>query len=165
VYDRLHTEELGSSTQGLISFASKMKGTVTGIETWGSYQPSQTWRLSAGFTGLYERFRLDPGSTDMTDMAKVNGRDPAQTWLLRSSWDLPHGHEFDATVRHVSRLRDPDVPAYMALDARWGWHATPALELSLTGRNLLGSGHGEYDTVATRTELDRSLYVQALVRF
>jgi iron complex outermembrane receptor protein len=165
VYDRLHTEELGGNAQGLITFASKMRGAVTGIETWGSYQPMSTWRLSAGFTGLYERFRLDPDSTDVTDMAKANGRDPAQTWLLRSSWDLPHGHEVDATVRHVSRLSAPDVPAYLALDARWGWHVNPALELSLTGRNLLGSGHGEYDTIETRTELDRSLYVQALILF
>ncbi|MGC4061480.1 MAG: TonB-dependent receptor [Aquabacterium sp.] len=165
VYDKLHTEEVGSSAQGLVTFASKMKGAVTGIETWGSYQPSRTWRLSAGFTGLYERFRLDPDSTDITDMSKANGRDPAQTWLLRSSWDLPRGHELDATVRHVSRLSNPDVDAYMALDARWGWHASATLELSLTGRNLLGGGHGEYDTIESRAEVSRSLYVQALVRF
>ena len=165
LYDRLHTEELGSSTQGLITFAGKMKGAVTGLETWGSYQPMPTWRLSAGFTGLYQRFRLDPDSTDIMDMAKNQGRDPAQTWLLRSSWDLPQGHEFDATVRHVSRLMDPDVPAYMALDVRWGWRITPAIELSLTGRNLLGSGHGEYEAVETRAEIGRSVYAQALIMF
>lgn len=164
LYDKLHTEEFGS-TQGLITFAGKMKGAVTGIETWGSYQPLSTWRLSAGFTGLYERFRLDPDSTDITNMAKVNGRDPARTWLLRSSWDLPRGHELDTTVRHVSRLMDPGVPAYTALDVRWGWRITPAIELSLTGRNLLGSGHGEYEAVETRAELGRSLYAQAVMRF
>lgn len=164
LYDKLHTEEFGS-TQGLITFAGKMKGAVTGVETWGSYQPLPTWRLSAGFTGLYERFRLDPDSTDITNMAKVNGRDPARTWLLRSSWDLPRGHELDVTMRHVSRLMDPGVPAYTALDVRWGWRITPAIELSLTGRNLLGSGHGEYEAVETRAELGRSLYAQAVMRF
>lgn len=165
LYDKLHTEEVLQGTQGLLEFDGKMKGAVTGVETWLTYQPFAQWRLSAGFTGMYQRFRLASGSTDVTDMPKVMGRDPAQTWQVRSSWDLPHGHELDAMVRHVSRLSNPDVPGYAALDVRWGWRVSPTLHLSLTGRDLLGSGHGEYYAVESRTEVRPSMYVQAVIRF
>lgn len=165
LYDKLHTEEVLQGTQGLLEFDGKMKGSVTGIETWLTYQPAPHWRMSAGFTGMYQRFRLPTDSTDINNMPKAMGRDPAQTWQMRSSWDLPHGHELDAMLRHVSRLSNPDVPAYLAVDLRWGWRLSPGIELSLAGRNLLGSGHGEYYPIASRTEVRRSVYVQALLRF
>jgi iron complex outermembrane receptor protein len=168
LYDKLHTEEFMQGTQGLLEFDGKMKGAVSGIESWLTWQPLASWphwRLSGGFTGMYQRFELYPGSRDLTDMPKAMGRDPAQTWQLRSSWDLSRGHELDAMVRHVSRLSNPDVPAYMALDIRWGWRVSPLLEVSLACRNLLGSGHGEYYPIASRSELGRSAYVQLLTRF
>lgn len=165
LYDKLHTEEFLQGTLGQFEFDSKMKGAVTGIETWLTCQPQPHWRLSAGFTGMYQRFQLLPGSTDFTDMPKAMGRDPAQTWQVRSSWDLPHRHELDAMVRHVSQLSNPDVPAYLALDLRWGWQPSPSLALSLSGRNLLGGSHGEYYPVASRTEVGTSIYMQAQIRF
>jgi iron complex outermembrane receptor protein len=146
-----------------------MRGAVNGLEVWGNYQPLPTWRLSAGFNGLYQRFALAKDSIDAAGLAAARGKDPAQTWQLRSSWDAPHGHEFDATLRHVSMVPSFNVASYLALDLRWGWHVRRDLELSITGRNVMGSGHGEYAattaSIVNRTEVAPGISVQAVMWF
>lgn len=164
LYDNLHTQEL-SDTRNYLIFSGRMRAAINGLEAWGSYQPMPNWRLSAGFSGLYQRFALASDSTDRAGLAAAQGKDPAQTWLLRSSWDGPHGHEVDATLRHVSMLNNPYVPGYLAFDLRWGWRARRDLELSITGRNLLGTSHGEYTSITTRSEIGPGVSLQALLWF
>jgi iron complex outermembrane receptor protein len=169
LYDKLHTQEL-SATRNYIIYAGRMRAAIDGLEAWGSYQPMPAWRLSAGFSGLYQRFALAPDSVDRAGLAAARGKDPAQTWQVRSSWDGPHGHEFDATLRHVSVLRSPDIPSYFALDLRWGWQVRRDLALSLTGRNLMSAGHAEYastttNTIATRSELGPGVSLQVTMWF
>lgn len=169
LYDKLHTQELGTTRNYLI-FSDRMRAAINGLEIWGSYQPMPAWRLSAGFSGLYQRFAIAPNSTDRANLSAARGKDPAQTWQVRSSWDAPHGHEFDVTLRHVSVLQSPDIPSYMALDLRWGWQVRPDLTLSLTGRNIMGSGHAEYaatniNTIATRSEIEPGVSLQAVMWF
>jgi iron complex outermembrane receptor protein len=173
LYDNLHTQESGGSS-GYLVFAGRMRGAVSGIEGWGSWQPTPAWRLSAGFTAFYQRFNLKPGSTDVEEnLAKAQDRDPAQTWQWRSAWDLPAQQEIDVTLRHVSAVRGEritatftdQVPSYLAADVRWGWHARPGLELSVTGRNLLGRGHAEYLSANVRTFLRPSVHLQAVTQF
>ena len=163
-YEHLHTQELAPTRTHLI-FAGRMQAAISGLEMWGSFQPLPIWRLSAGFSGLYQRFWLAPDSTDRAGLLSARGKDPARTWHLRSSWDLPGQQALDMMVRHVSALRTPAVPSYTAVDLRWGWHTRPGLELSITGRNLFDPGHGEYTAITTRSELGRSVHVQAIVHF
>jgi iron complex outermembrane receptor protein len=56
------------------------------------------------------------------------------------------------------------VPAYTAVDARFGWRLQPNLELSLTGLNLLDADHAEYGPIATRSRIPRSIFVQLLLQ-
>jgi len=116
-------------------------------------------------SALRERLQLKPGSNDATAVSAQQGRDPALTWMLRSSLDISAQSEFDLTLRRVSALSNPAVPDYMAVDARFGWKPRRDLELSVTGQNLFGSGHGEFTDVATRTQLQRSVFFKALTRF
>lgn len=157
IYDHLRTQEIAPSRTFLV-FGSEMEGHASGIETWASYQALPSWRLSAGFTALRERLWLKPGSNDLT-APNAAGKDPAHTWQLRSSWNIDQNRELDLTVRHVAALKNPDVPAYTALDARFGWRLQPGLELSLTGQNIFGA-HAEYGPVATRSELPPAIYVK-----
>jgi iron complex outermembrane receptor protein len=162
-YDHLRTQELTPSHTSVI-FANEMEGHTTGIEMWGTYQASSMWRLSGGVSGLRERLTLKPGSFDATAPARA-GSDPAQSWLLRSSLDLPAQTELDFTVRHVAALSSPTVPEYTAVDVRYGWKPRPDLELSVTGQNLFDGGHGEFTDVSTRTEFGRSFFVKIVGRF
>ncbi|HXA15808.1 MAG TPA: TonB-dependent receptor [Thermoanaerobaculia bacterium] len=164
LYDHLRTQEIAPSRTSFF-FANGMKGTTSGLEIWGSYQASQRWRLSAGFDGLTEHLELRPGSNDTATLAAQQGRDAKQSWRLRSSLDLPYHCEFDVTARRVSALADPTVPAYSAVDLRFGWKPRRGTEVSVTGRNLFGKGHGEFTDISTRTEIGRSVFIAYINHF
>jgi iron complex outermembrane receptor protein len=160
VYDYLRTQEIAPSRTFLI-FSNEMKGTASGIEMWGTYQASPQWRLSAGFTAIKEKLLLKPGSNDING-PNTAGKDPAHTWQLRSSWNIAPNRELDIAVRHVAALSNPAVPAYTAVDARFGWKLRRDLELSVTGQNLFGTRHPEYGPLATRSEIPAGVFLKLL---
>ena len=163
-YDHLRTQEIAPS-RTFIVFANEMEGTSSGVEMWGTYQATRSWRLSGGWSALRERLRLTPGSNDVNAVSAQEGRDPTHRWLLRSSLDLFEKSELDVTLRRVSRLSSPAVPDYVALDLRFGWKPRPDLELSITGQNLIGNGHGEFTDVLTRSRIERSVFFKVVSRF
>jgi iron complex outermembrane recepter protein len=163
-YDHLRTQQIDSS-RTFIEFENGMEGRVRGIEAWGTWEPRPHWRLSAGFTRLWQSLKLKPGSNDALAVAIAEGANPARQALLRSSLDIGPRTELDITARHVSALSAPAVPAYTALDVRWGWQVSDRVELALTGQNLLDPGHGEFTDLATRTEIGRALFVELTARF
>jgi iron complex outermembrane receptor protein len=154
-FDRLHTQEV-DPTFTHINFAGMMEGQANGVEMWASWQAMRAWRLMAGYTAQHETFHLEPGSNDAGAVATA-GRDPAFTWLVRSSLNVNPQVDFDVTVRAVARLSDPDVPGYVATDVRIGWRPRRDMELSLAARDL-GGGHGEFTSEATRTEIKPGYY-------
>ncbi|MGA8810894.1 MAG: TonB-dependent receptor [Thermoanaerobaculia bacterium] len=162
-YDRLRTQEIAPSRTSIF-FANGMKGTTRGVEMWASYQATPRWRLSGGFDGLSEHLRLRPGSNDVASLGQ-EGLDPKQSWRMRSSLDLPWQGEFDVIARRVSDRSNPAVPAYSAVDLRYGWKPRPGMEVSVTGQNLLGGSHGEFTAIATRTEIGRAVFVKFVSRF
>ena len=164
LYDHLRTQEIAPSRTSLF-FANGMKGTTSGVEMWTSWQATRRWRLSGGFNGLVEHLELKPGSNDTANVIAQQGRDPRRSWRLRSSLDLSGQGEFDFIARRVSERSHPDVPAYSAIDVRYGWRPSHGIELSVTGQNLLGKGHGEFTDIATRTEIGRGLFVNLVSRF
>ena len=162
-YDHLRTTEIAPSRR-FLNFSNQMQGNTTGIETWGTYQVTGMWRLSAGLSALRERLTLRPGSADLADLNAQQGRDPTHTWMLRSSFDFPYRTEFDAIVRRVSGLSDPAVPGYTTVDLRTGWRARPELELSITGENLFSGGHAEFTDPMTRTRFGQVVFFKVACR-
>ncbi len=54
-----------------------------------------------------------------------------------------------------------DIDSYVEADLRLGWEASPGLELSIIGQNLLDNHHPEFlpDFINTQpTEVERSIY-------
>jgi iron complex outermembrane receptor protein len=167
-YDHLRTQEATASgpfSPFPLFYGNGMEGTTNGVEMWGNYQASRNWRLGAGFTGLKEKLQLKPGSIDTANSVTQGGQNPAHSWILRSSLDLPYQSEVDVTLRHVSALSDPTVPAYTTGDIRYGWRPRRDLELSVTGQNLFGGEHAEFTEPATRTQFGRSVLFKVLGRF
>ena len=161
IYDRLRSIE--PAPGGGLVIDNKIDGTGAGVEAWGSYQATQTWRLSAGVLELRQRLALKPGSLSPQGIA-AEGNDPKHQWMLRSSLNLGRAYELDMTVRHVSALPSPLVPAYTAFDARLGWRVSRDFELSLTGQNLFGPAHIEFGNPATASLVERSVFLKALWR-
>ncbi len=53
--------------------------------------------------------------------------------------NLPHNWELDSGIQVLDRLPDPVVDGYVQASARIAWHITPAVEVSLSGYNLLAA--------------------------
>ena len=134
-------------------------GTTSGLEAWGTWQAAPAWRLSAGFSLLRELLRVEAGSTDPVGPSAL-GNDPRSQWSLRSSLDIGSAQELDVVLRHVDVLRAPRVPAYYAMDLRYGWRVLPGWTVSLVGRNLLETSHPEFDAAPGRSVIPRSLLLQ-----
>lgn len=156
-YDHLRTQEL-DPTGGFTTFDSLMAGRGAGIEGWGSWQPMERWRLSAGFTRLHQRLHLKPGSNDTASLSAA-WRDPEYTLQLRSAYNIDARREVDVTLRRVGAMPASGVPSYTALDARFGWRLRTGLALSVFGENLNG-GHTEFGTPVYRTENGRRVGVK-----
>ncbi|MFL6657936.1 MAG: TonB-dependent receptor plug domain-containing protein [Massilia sp.] len=157
VYDHLRTQEVDPS-QSFIIFGNLMKGTANGLEMWGNYQVAPAWRLSAGATLLHESLQIKEGSIDV-GAPGITGLNPSSQAQLRSLFNLDESKEIDVALRHVGALKAQAVPAYTALDARFGWRLRKGLELSILGQNLNG-GHAEYGALETRAEIGRTLGVK-----
>jgi iron complex outermembrane receptor protein len=151
-WDRLRS---GAPAPAMVQ--NRIEGDTYGIEAWGSWQPAPAWRLSAGVTTLRNRLELEPGANDPVG-ASALGNDPDFQWMLRSSVTPAPNHELDATVRRVGRLPDPAVPAYTAVDVRYGWRARRGLELFLAVHNAFDPEHPEFNAAPARSEIPRSVF-------
>jgi iron complex outermembrane receptor protein len=163
VYDRLRTQQVDPSFTYLY-YGNGMRGTTSGLELWGSYQATSIWRLNGGFSRLRQSLHLTPYSIDVGAVQGTEGANPARWGMLRSSLDIGPRTQFDVTLRYVGALSQPAVPSYTALDLRLGWQLRPNVDLSIAGQNLLGSGHGEFTDVATRTDIKRAVFVKLVCR-
>lgn len=158
-YDRLRTLEPNPAGAGSV-FENLADGLTRGIEAWASWQATEAWRLSGG--GVVQRVgtTLQPGSRDLSGATGLFTSDPTHYWSLRASYDLGAGQEVDVMLRHVGALPRPAVPAYTAVDARWGWRVRPGLALSVIAQNLFDPRHAEFGAPATRSEYGRALAVR-----
>jgi iron complex outermembrane recepter protein len=158
VYDDLRTIEPTAASFFPLSWGNLMRGDTYGVEGWADWQVLDWWRLSPGFRTLSERLRLEPGASGILGTAQA-GDDPAAELKLTSSMTLPGPLDLDATLRHVSALPDPALPAYWELSARLAWQLTSTLELSVTGSNLLHARHLELPTPYGEY-IDRSVFAR-----
>ncbi len=158
-YGRLRSVE--PTGTGDFVLANGMRGRSRGVEAWGDYQLSETWRLHAGLMLQRQRLRFAEGSQDPGSVAAA-GNDPRHQWTLRSAWSLPRNMHFDVALRRVGELPSPVVPAYTALDARLAWSPRRDLEISIAGFDLLDARHPEFGAAPARSEIGRRLLLKAL---
>jgi iron complex outermembrane receptor protein len=154
-WDKLRSGQLPPNAQ----VQNKIYGNSSGVEAWATWQPLPQWRLSGGITTLHKDLRLRPDSADPVG-PRALGNDPDYQWMLRSAFDLPERQEFDIMVRRVDALPSPSVPAYTAVDLRYGWHIDDRIEISATVRNLLDAAHAEFNAAPDRSEIGRSMLLQ-----
>lgn len=131
-----------------------------------TYEALPRWHLALSYALHHDQLNPDPTlAAFFQTIAKAGeGQTPAHQVYLQSQLDLPLNFEFDVAGRFVSKLHGfnpsgtagvPDtVKAYVEMDARVAWQATPRLEFSLVGQNLLHHHHGEFGRIQTK----RSVY-------
>ncbi len=169
-YDDLRSQEqIRPPAAFPVVVANGLEGESYGAELTADYRVTDWWRLRAGYTELRIDLRPKPGSTDTT-FGSNESQDPERYFSLRSSLDLPGHWELDGAFRYVSRIDNQQVPAYGELDVRLGWQASPELELSIVGQNLLHDDHAEFGALVTRgaitrREIERGVFAKVLWRF
>ncbi|MFZ2032043.1 MAG: TonB-dependent receptor [Vitreimonas sp.] len=161
VYDDLRTVEATNPSVFPLEVRNGMHGDTYGVEAWGAYALTNWWRVNAGLSLLHKDLSLDSGSADVFGVAFA-GNDPSVQATIRSLMDINRRTQFDVALRYVGELPSPEVPSYVALDARIGFRLTDHLELSVAGYNLLDEGHVEFinPSLPPRESL-RSFFISA----
>jgi len=145
-----------------LPFDNNMKGRTYGAELAAQWQVRNGWRLNASYTWLDMQLRLVNGSKDSASQSaeQASPLSKASVW---SALDLGHHLQLDAALRYVGNIEvaGVNIDSYLEADLRLGWEASPGLELSIIGQNLLDNRHTEYlpDFINTQpTEVQRSIY-------
>ena len=135
--------------------ANDRTGRTYGVEGWGAWRVTDSWRVSAGYTRLDVKLEVRPGGVDLSPVSNI-ASDPEEWWQLRSSHDLGRQWELDVMVRGVGGIANRNVPRYTATDVRIGWRLEPRVQLSLAVRNLFDSRHVEWGPASA--ELRRTAF-------
>lgn len=149
-----------------VETSAGLKARTHGVELAIDWHPLDGWRLLATYAQCHERVDAQQGSIESS--ADYLGKTPRHAATLRSFYNLARNWQLDGTLRYVDRLRSSGIPAYTQLDLRASWRASPVLELSLVGQNLLDRRHPEWvgDFIPTPTlEVERAWYVKAKFNF
>lgn len=141
-YDDLRSIEFTPVTLLPLQWGNRIKGHTYGFDAWADFRVTDWWRIKPGYSLLLQKFRFEPGASQILGTSQV-GNDPRHRASLRSSMDIGSQINLDADLRYVSALPDPHVPSYVELGARIGWQFNERAELSVSGFNLLHRNHQE----------------------
>jgi iron complex outermembrane receptor protein len=158
-YDHLRSQEPTPPTGFPIVVANRHEGRVGGVEVSAHFEPSVRWQIWASYTRLLERFGFEPGSRDTTG-GSLEHNDPAHQVTVRSWSDLPGRVAFDATLRWVSALPRPVVPAYAELTLRLARPVSRTFEVEVVGDNLLHDRHVEFANLGPVHAVPRAVFVR-----
>lgn len=142
-YRDLRTIEFHPTTLIPLHWGNEMFGKTYGVEVWADYRVAPWWRMSLSYNDLVKQLKFRPGASGILGTAQA-GDDPRYRASLRSSMNLGPAVTLDGTLRYVSALPDPRVPAYTEFDGRIGWAINDQVQLSVSGFNLLHKRHLEF---------------------
>lgn len=143
--------------------SNSIEGSSKGVEAWANWQIAEWWLLSGGLTELRQDLQNKPGSLD-PEGPRALGNDPKHSSMLRSTFNINDYHRLHVMARHSSELPDPKVPAFTAVDMRYGWEFGRGFELSLLLQNMFDTGHvefyGETDGDPLPVEYERGAFLK-----
>jgi iron complex outermembrane receptor protein len=140
---------------GAPAFANDIEGRMQGIEAWGSFRVTPSWRLVGGFVVQDIERKVKPGAVDLGGMGSL-GNDPERFASLRSNWSPTADIDVDVAVRYVGPLQ-AIVPGYTAVDVRLAWRPWRHVELSLTAQNAADRDYYEW---SNRVVNERNVFVK-----
>jgi iron complex outermembrane receptor protein len=156
-YSDLRTVDFTPNGTTPYQLGNEEAGNTYGVEAWGDWRVLPWWKLSAGVNLMHKDLHIVGGVHAVDDSS---GDDPGYQFSFRSSMDLAHNIELDYGIQVVDRLPDPVVEGYVQANARIAWHITPAIEVSLSGNNLLAAYHVEtVEPGVLPNEIQRSIYL------
>ncbi|MBK8816924.1 MAG: TonB-dependent receptor [Methylococcaceae bacterium] len=164
-YNNLRTSSPGTlQTAGNLPFffTNEGRGKSYGFETSMVWQMTDWWR----WDGTYSFFNAEFSQDALTQV--INSISPKHKVSLRAlltpidkvNLDFWFRYNSKAGAASARTLDVVPINEYVTLDARIGCQIHPAVELSVTGQNLLDSRHLEFieETYILPTEIPRGVY-------
>jgi len=148
-------------------FDEKASATNYGVEFFLNWNVNSKLRISPGYSANRSKVRLDPSSTDVVVEA-TPGLSPAHKFQVRSLVNLSQTWNWDSSIAYTGRLSNGNIPSYVRLDSRLGWHIGESMEFSIVGQNLLSPRHFEFpgnSDFTLPTEVQRSVFGKITWRF
>lgn len=136
-------------------------GRSFGFEVAANWDVTTNWQLASGYSFIDLDF--DKPFVGFS----FEGKEPQQTFNVRSTLRLPYNLEMNNTVYYVDSLTGARIPNYIRLDSRLAWKAMEGVELSLVGQNLLDDQHPEFSGFVYQNseQIGRSVYGNVTFRF
>jgi len=168
-YDDLESNEVdGFGPPIALSLGNRFTGEAYGVEVSTVWQVRDWWRMSAWYA--FMRLHLHPnGSGDAFSESNFENDYPESSAGMLNTFSVNDKLTLNAWLRYADGL--PSIPTkdHLDLDLQVTWRATPNVELSIVGQNLLDQSHAEYGPstiVATQTtEVERGVYGKLTWRF
>ncbi len=138
------------------TLANDLDGRVWGAEGAVNYQPVPWCLFRASYA--YLRMHLSQDASE--------GRDPQHSAWIRARLDVGSDLMLDVVGRYVSRLKAFDIDGYIESDVRVAWRLPEKnIELALVGQNLVHETHAEFNAKASRSDMERGVYLSFLWGF
>jgi len=160
LYDNLiDSRRIGVTPLPTFQFANNKEARTYGVEVAANLQVLDWWQIRGAYTYLNIDVDTESGALGFPDRDEKGS--PQHQASLRSLLSLPHNVELDSWLRFVDGLPSLSIPGYWELDVRLGWRPWEAVELSVSGQNLLDTHHPEIVPSFLQTqanEVQRSVY-------
>jgi iron complex outermembrane receptor protein len=166
-YSKLRSTE---TTSPIGEFANRNQATGYGAELSIVWQPNEKLELRPFYNFLVLDAKAEAGGTDTKTAPTMEGSNPRHQAGLLISWVPAPRWYAGSFLRYVGTLPrsgtpsassgSTRVPAYTELNLRLAHAFTPNLELGLVGQNLIHKQHPEFGGENTRSELQRSLFLE-----
>ena len=132
-------------------FGNGIQGHGQGGELSLGWQPVSTLDLRLTYSFIDIDLHTAAGSADSTTARGEQGSTPSHQAGLRVAWQPAAHWNANAFLRYVGAASlnsaNGEVPAYTELNLHLAWQVADAVEVSLTGENLLDAQHGELRSV------------------
>jgi len=140
-------------------------GEVHGAEISTDVQIRDWWKITAYYSYIKMDLKMNSGVLDEGVTTALNEATPMNASYLRSSFNLPHGFEFDGTFRYTSRFDDGLVPAAPEIDLNLSKVINKNWRVSLAGSNLVDAHHKETIPLLGTTQVRHFWYVKMTATF
>lgn len=141
-------------------YGNGVDGTTDGFEVAPRWTPTRGIQVSGGYSYLHLDLAPRPGFAE-GPAAMDQGASPSHQVFIAPDLLLPHGVDVSPTWRYVSALKSEQIDSYQTADLRVAWQVTPAIQFSVTGRNLLQPSHVEFASdTGVFVGIRRTVYAQ-----
>ncbi|MEL6476539.1 MAG: TonB-dependent receptor [Pseudomonadota bacterium] len=172
LYDNLIVLDLeppvfaGTSIDQSVVYRNNGSAVSFGAELSADWDVTEWWRLKGAYA--FQTINLRQRAPSIPATGRIEGLTPIHQGSLRAQFDINNDVEFDLWFRGQSGTSDNDISGFVDMDARLSWRPLPALELSITGRNLLQAQRPDFSQSsypAPIGQIERSVFGLIEYRF